>query len=222
MSYLLTQMLFYLVAALLLGLLLGWILWGRRTDRAAGVAAEVARLHDENHRLRRELEVKSEIDARQENRPVEILPADADVPAAQFVAAEPKAQPTEQAAKLMAKPSKPSGSKGAGKKPVAATASKPTKPILPRKQGAPIQPDNLRRIVGIGPVNERLLHGEGVRTFVQIAKWTAADVRRIETLLQFDGRVERERWIEQAKLLAAGNEAEFAAHFPSAGSSRNT
>jgi hypothetical protein len=82
MSYLLTQMLFYLVAALLLGLLLGWILWGRRTDGAAGVAAEVARLHDENHRLRRELEVKSEIDARQENRPVEILPADADVPAA--------------------------------------------------------------------------------------------------------------------------------------------
>lgn len=216
MSYLLTQMLFYLVAALLLGLLLGWILWGRRTDGAA----EVARLHDENHRLRRELEVKSELDARQENRPAEILPVDAEVPAAsQSVAAEPKAQPTEQIAALMAKPSKPSGSKGAGKKPVAATASKP---ILPKKQGTPIQPDNLRRIVGIGPVNERLLHGEGVRTFIQIAKWTAADVRRIETLLQFDGRVERERWIEQAKLLAAGNEAEFAAHFPSAGSSRNT
>ncbi|TIV94472.1 MAG: proton-conducting membrane transporter, partial [Mesorhizobium sp.] len=36
-------------------------------------------------------------------------------------------------------------------------------------------------------------------------------------MLNFDGRIAREKWIEQAKLLASGNEAEFARQFPTAG-----
>ncbi|TPM33048.1 hypothetical protein FJ958_09875 [Mesorhizobium sp. B2-3-5] len=59
-------------------------------------------------------------------------------------------------------------------------------------------------------------------SFAQIAAWTAADIERIEHALQFGGRVERERWVEQAKLLAAGDEKEFARRFPSAGTSSNT
>jgi hypothetical protein len=44
----------------------------------------------------------------------------------------------------------------------------------------------------------------------------------VEEYLQFDGRIERERWVQQAKLLAAGDEKEFARQFPTAGSSNNT
>ncbi|PAQ09665.1 hypothetical protein [Mesorhizobium temperatum] len=77
-------------------------------------------------------------------------------------------------------------------------------------------------MIGIGPVNEQKLHDLGVRTYAQIAAWTAADIKRIEDVLQFDGRIERERWIEQAKLLAAGDEKEFARRFPTAGTASNT
>ncbi len=66
------------------------------------------------------------------------------------------------------------------------------------------------------------MHLEGVRTFAQIAEWTAADVKRVEEVLQFDGRIERENWIEQAKLLAAGDDKEFAKRFPTASSDKNT
>jgi len=41
-------------------------------------------------------------------------------------------------------------------------------------------------------------------------------------VLNFDGRIAREKWIEQAKLLAAGNETEFARQFPTAGTASNT
>ncbi|WP_281061720.1 hypothetical protein [Mesorhizobium sp. M7A.F.Ca.MR.176.00.0.0] len=40
--------------------------------------------------------------------------------------------------------------------------------------------------------------------------------------MNFDGRIARERWIEQAKLIAAGNEKEFAKQFPTAGTSSNS
>ncbi|TIU55730.1 MAG: proton-conducting membrane transporter, partial [Mesorhizobium sp.] len=82
--------------------------------------------------------------------------------------------------------------------------------------------DNLRRLIGIGPVNEKLLKGLGVTSYAQIAAWTAADVKRIEDVLNFDGRIAREQWIEQAKLLAAGDEKEFARRFPTAGTASNT
>ncbi|RUZ99592.1 proton-conducting membrane transporter, partial [Mesorhizobium sp. M7A.F.Ca.US.001.02.1.1] len=84
------------------------------------------------------------------------------------------------------------------------------------------KPDNLRRLIGIGPVNEKLLKAQGVTSFAQIASWTAADIKRIEDVMNFDGRIARERWIEQAKLLAAGNEKEFAKQFPTAGTSSNS
>ena len=76
---------------------------------------------------------------------------------------------------------------------------------LPKPAAA--KPDNLRRLIGIGPVNEKLLKAQGVTSFAQIAAWTAADIKRIEDVMNFDGRIARERWIEQAKLLAAGDEA---------------
>jgi branched-chain amino acid transport system ATP-binding protein len=64
-------------------------------------------------------------------------------------------------------------------------------------------PDRLTRIKGIGPVNERKLHENGIFHFEQIAAWTRDDIIVVETYLAFDGRIDREDWIGQAKALAA-------------------
>jgi predicted flap endonuclease-1-like 5' DNA nuclease len=64
-------------------------------------------------------------------------------------------------------------------------------------------PDDLKRIKGIGPVIEGLLHQAGITTFQQIADLSAEDGRRVGDLLgRFRGRIERDGWITQAAELA--------------------
>ncbi|GIX20536.1 MAG: hypothetical protein KatS3mg120_2212 [Erythrobacter sp.] len=59
-----------------------------------------------------------------------------------------------------------------------------------------------------------LLGELGVTSYAQIAAWSEADVARIDAQLgRFKGRITRDQWIEQARLLAAGDEAAFAARF---------
>jgi predicted flap endonuclease-1-like 5' DNA nuclease len=69
--------------------------------------------------------------------------------------------------------------------------------------------DNLQRISGVGPKNEKILHGLGFFHFDQIAAWTAGQVSWVDDHLKFNGRIKREDWIRQARLLADGKEAEF-------------
>ena len=56
---------------------------------------------------------------------------------------------------------------------------------------------------------EKRLNALGVTSYEQIANWTRADVLRISQQLDFKGRVERENWIEQGRILAAGGQTEF-------------
>ncbi|MDK9696463.1 MAG: cell envelope biogenesis protein TolA, partial [Siculibacillus sp.] len=69
--------------------------------------------------------------------------------------------------------------------------------------------DDLKRIRGIGPANEKKLHGIGVYHFSQIAAWSAENARWAGSFMAFPGRIERENWIDQAKVLATGAETEF-------------
>ena len=71
-------------------------------------------------------------------------------------------------------------------------------------------PDDLKLIKGIGRQNEGRLHGLGIWHFEQIADWTPENVEWVGGYLAFPGRIEREDWVGQAKLLAAGTETEFA------------
>jgi branched-chain amino acid transport system ATP-binding protein len=64
------------------------------------------------------------------------------------------------------------------------------------------KPDRLTLIKGIGPVNERKLNEHGIFHFDQIAAWKRADIATAEAYLAFDGRIEREDWVGQAKTLA--------------------
>ena len=82
----------------------------------------------------------------------------------------------------------------------------PAKLSGPRDGG----PDNLKEIKGVGPKLENTLHDLGIYHFDQIANWSAAEVAWMDGNLKgFRGRVSRDGWIEQAKILAAGGETEF-------------
>ncbi|MCA1953151.1 MAG: ABC transporter, partial [Hyphomicrobiales bacterium] len=88
------------------------------------------------------------------------------------------------------------------------TAIEGTRPAgLPAPRGG--QADDLKRIRGIGRQNEGRLHGLGIWHFDQIAAWNAEEAAWIGSYLAFPGRIEREDWIGQARVLAAGAETAF-------------
>ena len=62
------------------------------------------------------------------------------------------------------------------------------------------QRDDLELVNGIGPVLERMLYEMGIYFFKDIAAWDAAKIAEInEQLPGFQGRIEREGWVESAK-----------------------
>jgi len=64
-------------------------------------------------------------------------------------------------------------------------------------------PDDLKRISGVGPRIERTLNDEGIYYFDQVADFTAPDLAWADRTLGFHGRVVRDRWMPQARALAA-------------------
>lgn len=70
--------------------------------------------------------------------------------------------------------------------------------------------DNLKEIKGVGPKMEKLCNSLGFYHFDQIAAWTPDEVAWVDANLEgFKGRVTRDTWVAQAKILAAGGETEF-------------
>ena len=65
-------------------------------------------------------------------------------------------------------------------------------------------PDDLEDISGVGPMLHGLLTDIGVYYFWQIAEWGPAEVEWVDDMLDgFNGRIERDDWVGQAKELAA-------------------
>ncbi|NBS23508.1 MAG: hypothetical protein EBS78_05955 [Altererythrobacter sp.] len=78
----------------------------------------------------------------------------------------------------------------------------------------PAGADDLTRIKGLGPKIATLLREQGVTRFADIAALNDADIERIDAHLgRFQGRIRRDAWVEQAKLLSAGDEAGFTSKF---------
>lgn len=60
--------------------------------------------------------------------------------------------------------------------------------------------DDLKVVNGIGPVMERTLHSFGIKTWEQLAAFTAEDVEKVSDAIEtFPGRIERDGWVAQAK-----------------------
>jgi predicted flap endonuclease-1-like 5' DNA nuclease len=68
---------------------------------------------------------------------------------------------------------------------------------------------DLKRIRGIGVLIEKKLNSMGITRYEQVAEWTVADIERVSRVLDFKGRIERENWVEQARILASGGQTEF-------------
>ncbi|MEP3345497.1 MAG: NADH-quinone oxidoreductase subunit E [Litoreibacter sp.] len=124
-------------------------------------------------------------------------------------AAKPKAPAkasAKPAPKTAEKPATKTATKtGAKAKPVAADG-KPELLKKARSGGA----DDLKMIKGVGPKLEGLLHTLGVFHFDQVASWRKKEVEWVDENLEgFKGRVSRDEWVKQAKVLAKGGATEF-------------
>lgn len=104
-----------------------------------------------------------------------------------------------------AMPASPMGVAGAGTAAAAAQAA---------AVEAATAGDDLTRIKGVGPKLVEMLRGQGITSFRQIADWSDADIDRVDAELgRFQGRIRRDDWVEQARLLASGDTAGYEARF---------
>jgi predicted flap endonuclease-1-like 5' DNA nuclease len=95
-----------------------------------------------------------------------------------------------------------------------APAPVPVPAATPEAEQAPAGADDLTRIKGLGPKLVTLLGELGISTYSQIAGWSDSDVERIDAQLgRFSGRITRDQWVEQAKLLLTGDESAYVARF---------
>lgn len=96
-------------------------------------------------------------------------------------------------------------------------------PVAPEAAPAPApaavaevsgEPDDLRKIKGLGPKMQTLLTSLGITSYAQIAALTEADLDDLDTRLgAFAGRPRRDQWVEQAKLLSSGDTGSYEAAF---------
>lgn len=72
-------------------------------------------------------------------------------------------------------------------------------PADPSAEAPPVEPDDLKRISGVGPYLQKLLHANGVFTFAQLAALDEAGIDELQGKLEeFPGRIRRDEWVRQA------------------------
>lgn len=129
----------------------------------------------------------------------------ADAPAAPVAATKPAAPVAARAAPVMTPAAVAPviddaavAASGAGTKPVGLSAPRGGKG------------DDLKTIEGIGPVLEKLCHDMGIYHFDQIAGWGPGEVAWMNGNLKgFKGRVGRDKWVAQARLIGQVGIEEF-------------
>ncbi|MEO0936556.1 MAG: 50S ribosomal protein L21 [Pseudomonadota bacterium] len=119
------------------------------------------------------------------------------------VAAAAAAAPAKPAKKAEApKADAPTSDAPAAEAP-ASEGTRPANLLTEAREGGP---DDLKKISGVGPKLEGLLHENGVFHFDQIAAWGADEIAYMDDKLSFKGRIERDNWIAQATAFAAEKE----------------
>ena len=195
MPYTLVKMLLWIVVAIGLGIVTGWLLRNvtarRQIARARNQRGDNAE-HGEVERLRGRITTLESTIAERDRR-IAGLEAEASGSAADSEPASPEAS--------------------AG--PAEALIGAPVDPELARAEtvlGTPVSIDDLRLIVGIGPTVEELCHGIGIRTWADLA---ATEVSLLQTMLNDAGARSKTNdpttWPRQAELLAARDWESFAA-----------
>ncbi|HSM41455.1 MAG TPA: NADH-quinone oxidoreductase subunit NuoE [Afifellaceae bacterium] len=132
---------------------------------------------------------------------------------------EPAAEEKSQAETAVVPQAKPEPTAEPAPAPTAESAPAPAAlaSIPPAGEGGkpglyddrPEDADNLKEISGVGPKLEATLNEMGIYRFAQIAAWNADNIAWVDERLKFKGRIERDDWVAQAKILAEGGETEF-------------
>ena len=150
---------------------------------------------------------------------VAVVPAPAP-PVVQPVAAPPVATATAVAATVAAAATAVAAAAAAARPeapPPTVRVQAPSAP-MPAVMPGPVSPapavqvpavaavDDLKRIRLIDAGIETALNKLGVRRYAEIAAWKPDDVARVSKELGFKGRIEQDNWIEQAQILARGEE----------------
>ncbi|MEP3786615.1 hypothetical protein [Ascidiaceihabitans sp.] len=112
-----------------------------------------------------------------------------------------KAPTKKTAAEKPASAAKPAAAKRA---PVAADGKPET--LTAARGGAA---DDLKQIKGVGPGLEKTLNELGFYHFDQVAGWRKKEIEWVDSRLKFKGRIERDEWTKQAKVLAKGGTTDF-------------
>lgn len=84
------------------------------------------------------------------------------------------------------------------------------------KQAQPVEgttEDDLTAIKGLGPRISARLKQAGITRFAQIAAWSDDEITDWDTRMNFKGRVARDRWVDQARLLGSGDTAAYEVEF---------
>lgn len=174
-----------LLLAALLGLLAGWLIWGRR-----GTQVDTT----ETDRLRAALDSCT---GKSRDQAARIATLEADLTKARTAQTE-LAAPLQAASVLP-----PPAPQAADPAPAELAPAKP-QGLAAARDG---QPDDLKLIKGIGPKLEALCHTLGFYHFDQIAAWTAKEIAWVDDNLEgFKGRVTRDNWVAQARDLMNGKE----------------
>jgi predicted flap endonuclease-1-like 5' DNA nuclease len=219
------QIVVFLLLAAALGFVIGWVArgaraQGERTGAAPRQGGAEAALADERDRLGTELAAARNAQGQLEDSLVQLRGL-ADARAARVRELEAaEASSRERIARLEQELSEARGAgnrQGSSERTATGPAAEPESagavlppaepvrgtppPSLPSPEG---EPDDLKKISGIGPSIEKTLHELGIYHFRQIAQFTPDNVAWIDQRLRFRGRIQREDWIGQARRLAAG------------------
>ena len=218
----------------LLGLLLGWFLFGRGKSHEGDLTLEgEGALRAEADSLRakvRELEGRvAEGDGEVSNLKSQLAAAGAGAAVATAAAAggdddetyalewrnrylaarvkylEGKLSEAPAPKKAAAKKKAPAKKKPAAKKKAPAAKKASAPKVLYTDGPTDGAPDDLKLIKGIGPKFEKDLNKKGIYYFRQIAAWKKKDVELVENIIDsIPGRIERDEWVPQAKGLSGG------------------
>ena len=141
-------------------------------------------------------------------------------PAAKPAAARAKPAPAKKPAAKKAAPKAAATAPVANDRPglalnaALAKSKEPVSKAGPELLSAPRggKADDLKEIKGVGPKLEGLLNSVGVWHFDQIASWKAKDIAFVDDKMEgFKGRITRDEWVKQARVLARGGSTEFSA-----------
>ena len=185
-GYAIIEIIWWMLAAAVLGVIIGWILRGRRLS--ADLEAWAADHADQGDPIIAAGEPIDEPESVLEAEPLAIEPDDPVVlPEPEPEPAAEKTDPAEELAEESHLPDKE-------------TATAMMAEIAARTRGTgPRVEDDLKLIHGVGPKLDGLLKSMDITSFRQVALFTSDDIAYVTAALDaFPGRIERDDWMSSA------------------------